>query len=97
MWVQVDKRLKISAEEKIFGNPRCVSGHGGNSKIITTVHNYLLPSKSSNGMIKSELNNGCAKSGVVNVSTPPYVDKLSSFEKKCIILLFFVKCSLNRW
>ena len=57
--MQVDKPLKIPAEEKIFGNPLFGCGRGGNCKIILTVQIYLLTSRFSNGMMKSELNNGC--------------------------------------
>ena len=70
IWVQVDKPVKILAKEKIFGNLLCVCGCGGNCQIIYNC-TYLLPSKFFNEMIKSELNNGFAKSGVVNMPTPP--------------------------
>ena len=34
IWVQVDKPLKLSAKEKFFENPFCVSGCNGNCQII---------------------------------------------------------------
>ena len=71
IWLQVDKPLKISDKEKNFADPSCVCGRRVAAKQFTTVHNYLLPYKYSNGMIKFELNNGFAESGVVNMSTPP--------------------------
>ena len=40
-------------------------------------------------MIKSELNNRCAKSGVINMYTPSQVDGMSGFDKKNIIPLFW--------
>ena len=58
IWVQVDEPVKILGKEKFFGNPLCVCVCG-----VTTKYNctYLLPFKFSNGMIKSELNNGVQK------------------------------------
>ena len=42
--VQVDKPVRILAKEKMFENPLCVCGCGGNCQIIYNC-TYLLPSK----------------------------------------------------
>ena len=57
---------------KLFGSYPCDHEHKRDfQKMFPKLKVYLSLSKFSNGMIKSGLNNGLAKSGVVNMSTQP--------------------------